>query len=599
MLLTPFASAAEGAGADKTDAFAASMKSFVNVIKTKSSGSNKKIDLSDSTDLALIQTQVTSEVAKVSGVNTTAFNSLSSSTATAIKNVNDKIKTVTDITSDSSKNIFATTQVLKDQIKDAVTSEVTSAGSGAASMTFTNKSAIDTASTNKAPTNIALSAKAISEAASSLVIGRLSTTDSDQPTGKAFKYKLAKINDHSAFTIDKRTGDLSFKLQPDYETKSDYKVTVISRDDGGKSFSKTFDIKVTDARDSLDAALIKGTINYVNRDIFTDLDTLAKALETDSKSTGDKLEAELKKADWYLNKWGSSDFNANNSSFSVTSKGFKITDAKNYTIEALFNNFQPNSLAQIQQLANIDPDKSETWIIDGGFSSIKIAGPNGDIATVSIASDATTITFGSNFYDATGISAVKLHGKILDNNITKLLTLFEKANDANNSYRYGVDNTTFNKLRDFVKGEFELTGISLFRGNDTKPAVYTGYSGDTYSVTLEDYTFSVTAQDIATTLNIPGEEIVNFRTFTREERTKFNDNAYDRAGKSGTVKFSHSEHGDLITVTTDDLSYDTYKIKGQHEPGPDSWKKIYGITSTGEHYVHDSDHIRQRESEFW
>ena len=109
----------------------------------------------------------------------------------------------------------------------------------------------------------------------------------------------------------------------------------------------------------------------------------------------------------------------------------KITDAKNYTIEALFNNFQPNSLAQIQQLANIDPDKSDTWIIDGGFSSIKIAGPNGDIATVSIASDATTITFGSNLYDATGISAVKLHGKILDNNITKLLTLFEKANDAN------------------------------------------------------------------------------------------------------------------------------------------------------------------------
>ena len=103
-------------------------------------------------------------------------------------------------------------------------------------------------------------------------------------------------------------------------------------------------------------------------------------------------------------------------------------------------------ISKQKMLANIDPDKSETWIVDGGFSSIKIAGPNGDIATVSIASDATTITFGSNFYDATGISAVKLHGKILDNNITKLLTLFEKANDANNSYRYGVDNTTFNKL---------------------------------------------------------------------------------------------------------------------------------------------------------
>ena len=74
-------------------------------------------------------------------------------TITAIKNVNDKIDTVSDLTSDSSKNIFSTTSVLKDQVKDAVTNEKSAAGTG--TVNFKDTSAVDTAASNAVPTDIA------------------------------------------------------------------------------------------------------------------------------------------------------------------------------------------------------------------------------------------------------------------------------------------------------------------------------------------------------------------------------------------------------------------------------------------------------------
>ena len=152
-------------------------------------------------------------MASTSGVNTTAFDALADDTATAIKNVNDKIATVSDLTSDASKNIFSTTQVLADQVKTAAAAEASSAGSGSSSITFTDSSVVNTAASNKAPTNIALSSSAISEAASSLVIGTLTTTDSDQTAGVKPTYALAELagSDHAAFSINQATGELSLK----------------------------------------------------------------------------------------------------------------------------------------------------------------------------------------------------------------------------------------------------------------------------------------------------------------------------------------------------------------------------------------------------
>ena len=191
-------------------------------------------------------------MASTSGVNTTAFDALADDTATAVENVNTKIDSITDtdLTSDASKSIFSTTQVLADQVKTAAAAEVSSSGTG--NITFTDASVVNTAASNKAPTNITLSKNAISEAASSLVIGTLTTADSDQTTGVKFKYALAEVtgSDYAAFSINQSTGELSLKAQPDYETKSSYSVTILSTDEGGKTFSKAFTVSITDASES-------------------------------------------------------------------------------------------------------------------------------------------------------------------------------------------------------------------------------------------------------------------------------------------------------------------------------------------------------------
>ena len=145
---------------------------------------------------------------------------------------------------------FSTTQVLADQVKTAAAAEVSSSGTG--NITFTDASVVNTAASNKAPTNITLSKNAISEAASSLVIGTLTTADSDQTTGVKPTYALAEVtgSDHAAFSINQATGELSLKAQPDYETKSSYSVTILSTDEGGKTFSKSFTVSITDANDA-------------------------------------------------------------------------------------------------------------------------------------------------------------------------------------------------------------------------------------------------------------------------------------------------------------------------------------------------------------
>jgi VCBS repeat-containing protein len=276
-VVNAFASAAEGAGATEAAAYTAALNSIVEVVKTKAAASGS-LDLTNTADLALIKTQAKTEMAATSGVNTTAFDALADDTATAIENVNTKIATVSDLTSDASKNIFSTTQVLADQVKTAAAAEVSSAGSGGSSITFTDSNVVNTAASNKAPTNIALNSSAISEAASSPVIGTLTTTDSDQTAGVKPTYALAKLagSDHAAFTINQATGELSLKEQPDYETKASYSVTILSTDEGGKTFSKTFTIGVTDANDAPTGAVtISGTATQGQ--VLTAVSTLADA----------------------------------------------------------------------------------------------------------------------------------------------------------------------------------------------------------------------------------------------------------------------------------------------------------------------------------
>ncbi|WP_347837945.1 putative Ig domain-containing protein, partial [uncultured Planktomarina sp.] len=253
-----FSSAAEGAGANEADAFASALNSLVEVVKAKAekltdtnaSAADKSLDLSNTADLALIKNQAKIEMLTTTGVDATAFDAVADDTTSAITNVNAKIEAVLDLTSDATKNAFSTTQVLANQVKTAATAEVSSAGSG--NITFVDASVVNTAASNAAPTNITLNSSSISEDSASLVIGILSTVDSDQALGMAFTYAIAEVaeTDYSAFSIDQTTGELSLKAQPDYETKTSYTVTILSTDDGGKTFSKSFSVTVANTNDA-------------------------------------------------------------------------------------------------------------------------------------------------------------------------------------------------------------------------------------------------------------------------------------------------------------------------------------------------------------
>ena len=101
---------------------------------------------------------------------------------------------------------------------------------------------------NEAPTDISLSATAISETASSLVVGQLSATD-DQTASEDIVFSILSTSlndDHSAFTIDAATQELRFVSQPDFETQSSYSITIEAKDAGGLTFQKTLTINVLD-----------------------------------------------------------------------------------------------------------------------------------------------------------------------------------------------------------------------------------------------------------------------------------------------------------------------------------------------------------------
>ncbi len=255
-VVTSFAAASEGAGATAADSFKASINSFVEVIKTKSNSSSKQLDLTNSTDLQLIQTEVTSRAASLSGIDTTAFNSLANDTRLSIKNVNDQIELVTDHTSQAAKNAFSNTQVLRDQVKAAVEAEKSSAGSG--SIDFKNSTNVANAASNAPPTNITLSSTSITEnggatigkSTISYVVGTLNTVDSDSSSGYTYSISDRAGLDGASFVIDQQSGTLGFKNAPDFETKSSYKVLLVSKDPGGKSIAKEFSISVADANDA-------------------------------------------------------------------------------------------------------------------------------------------------------------------------------------------------------------------------------------------------------------------------------------------------------------------------------------------------------------
>ena len=284
--VSSFASAAEGAGASESGAFEAALTSVVEVVKVKAeklddttaTEAEKSLDFTNAADLNLIKAKVADEAEKVvtaegtAGFDKAALTALVDDTATSIKNVNDQIETVTDLTSDATKNVFSTLQVLAEQVKTAAVAEKASSGSG--SIEFTNAAKVASAASNFAPQDITISADSILEGTKDLVIGSLATVDKDQGDGVAFTYEIAEADgtDHALFEINSN-GELVLKETPDYSEKSSYELFVVTTDDGGKQFSKKIEIEVTP--DPHENFLVKFTVNYVEEgDVGAEYNTI-------------------------------------------------------------------------------------------------------------------------------------------------------------------------------------------------------------------------------------------------------------------------------------------------------------------------------------
>ena len=310
-VVNSFAAAAEGSGVGALAAFEAALKSLAEQIKVKAAA-KEKLDLTNSVELTAIQSKIEAKVVALSdaeiaagetlNIRPTKFALTMTETVKATGFVNGKIKAITDtnLKSAATKDILSTSKVLKDQV-NAAAKDLVNGGAGTIIFANADGVALEASITNKAPTEIALDVSVISEAAASpWVVGTLSTTDTDEAVGAVFKYAIAKATDtdHAAFSIDAATGVLSLIAQPDYETKSEYNITVRSQDPGGKAFSKAMTVSVEDTNDAptvanamADQIIIEGgSLNFqFNANAFLDVDKTDSLSFTATLSDGNAL----------------------------------------------------------------------------------------------------------------------------------------------------------------------------------------------------------------------------------------------------------------------------------------------------------------------
>jgi len=249
-VVNAFAGAARGSGVTDAEAFEAALNSVVEVVISKAAKlsddtalpAEKTLDLSSDDDLALVKTIIASKVAEDTNADTTAFNAVADDIVTAVQNVNHKIGTLTDLSSDAAKNTFSTTQVLAEQANQAAAAEAEISGSG--SIDFTDEEKVEAAANNQAPTALLLDNNLISDPTNDVIIGLVTTVDQDQPDGVDFIYSIEEIHgtDYDRFAIESATGELSTVVRPDVETKASYNIIVKATDAGGKAFSAAFTI---------------------------------------------------------------------------------------------------------------------------------------------------------------------------------------------------------------------------------------------------------------------------------------------------------------------------------------------------------------------
>ena len=303
-IVSTFATAAESSGATAAVAFKAAMDSVVNVVKDattayEAAAAGSKVTLTFSTaQVDAVKAKMDVEVAaNLTALQKAVFDVQITNNVTALKNVVAKIEAI-DITDaanldlSASKDIFALTSSLVDQVQTATAAVKTAQDGGNAlvlqAVAFTSDAAITASIANPGPTDMALSSATISEDAASLVVGTVTTTDTSDTgtaavaavgstpavaavaatveTGHTYSIVTVAGTDGAKFSINASTGVLTLLEQPDYETKTSYTVAIKTTEAGAtpKSYTETFTIAVTDADESGAFGISSDTVMFTD-----------------------------------------------------------------------------------------------------------------------------------------------------------------------------------------------------------------------------------------------------------------------------------------------------------------------------------------------
>jgi hypothetical protein len=267
------ASAAEGAGVSAAEA---NKLAFAGMYEFVDDNASAAIDFADTATMDLVRADVQTEFNTYAattagaalnggaGLNIAEFVTIATAAQVEIEEVTTQIKALTTTSTDAEKAaIFKVVSVLADTV-ETYAKNVTD-GVGGASLTFDTTSQM----LNTAPTDIKLSGStttdttysatsaetvAISESASSLVVGTLTGVDNSvtgtlaspvtADAASALTFAIAGGADSASFELS--GGVLSFKSQPDYETKTSYSVAISATDASGASKVETFTVSITD-----------------------------------------------------------------------------------------------------------------------------------------------------------------------------------------------------------------------------------------------------------------------------------------------------------------------------------------------------------------
>jgi hypothetical protein len=335
--VTTFAAVAEGSGASEALAFEAAMSSVVSVLATASAASTT-MTVSNA-DVTAISTAMAAQydaggklkaLVDAGTADKGTFTAQSATTVAAVQNVATAITAITSEDLSASKDLFSVVQVMTAQAKTAATTaksngNVAEAVAMAAVTDADGDGVADvvaTAAANAAPSAITLSASAISEDASSLVVGTVTTTDADNSSGHTYAIVESVGTDYASFTIDASTGVLSLKAQPDYETKTSYTVNVSTTDSGGKAFADTLTISVTDVNESGAFGISSDVVTWTDYDPSTSA-TITNQIHTSTSSGNVTIGASNLSA--YLNRTNLLNFTDDDAATTGTSPDLKFT----------------------------------------------------------------------------------------------------------------------------------------------------------------------------------------------------------------------------------------------------------------------------------